>query len=212
MASVLLLSANLGVAGADHAGSGGAGHDSIFPTGTYNGGSGTCTYDKLCLPDNTLHTYFYSANLTAMKKVTTNRFNHWESVTKMANTKVTSYTAATDVLVWNDPTIPQAGRVYCITPAAVAAECDAFSLAYDTGYISDSPAGTNPLGAYGTSEKRWLACHEIGHTYGLMHGNRTDPSVTNTTAWLRCMINSRSAGPPAYSGAHNQDEVDNANF
>jgi len=56
--------------------------------------------------------------------------------------------------------------------------------------------------------QRTLACHETGHTVGLLHGSNANPATTDTDTSFNCMRTNPMPANDTVMGTHNVGEVD----
>ena len=209
MVGVVVGSLNLAVvsAGAD-AFAADHGVDSIFPSPNYQGGDSGCDEGVfICQADSSVHTVYINALGPKMQAATVFTLGLSYDTTDLSviyhgNSAVTySGTLETDVIYENNNSLPSNvwGRTRCDDNSPGGGKCDQFYVSYHADKI-DAEIPTN------TTLQRAIACHETGHTVGLLHGANSSPAQAQTAVEFRCM---RTSPLPAVEsmGPHNIHQV-----
>ncbi len=163
-----------------------------------------------CLADNSYHSYYVSSAVP----------NYLSS--RITATRVSSYNY-TDVTMaeWGSPSgvdvvyamdatladlpVPAAGQYRCDDPVD-STRCNSAHVYFENGNAYRNRTNSDYL--------QKLACHETGHSVGLVHGVNSSYegagpnngiSTSNTTTWLECMI----SGPTDRKGlgSHQGGEI-----
>ena len=152
------------------------------------------------------HTFWFDASYPSgyMKLQTRNRMVHYKNETDLTTTELSNYDASVDVLLLDDDLTGMTFGVVDCADVLSGAKCDRHTLTYDIDFAQSQNLNTD--------QKRYLACHEIGHTLGLKHGDDAAPRVDNDKLWLGCLTTPLS-NPNALTvtGGHNK-EVINDNY
>ena len=164
---------------------------SIFPTSNYQA---PCQKFGVCRQDNASMSYFYGRGLSTDGRSTiTSAINNWYSPTNLNpyydSNPTYDGSAETDVIYAVAPEVVPSGKggvSRCDDPSGTV-ECDQtyVSFAY------------NPYAA--------LACHETGHSVGLLHGTDAAPLQDAEATEFRCMRVSAPSG--SYLGDHNIHQI-----
>ncbi|MFN3216703.1 MAG: hypothetical protein ACE367_09440 [Acidimicrobiales bacterium] len=180
-------------------------YDSLYPTATTGsncagGGIGTSP----CRTDNKTVTYYYETNMEQRAvNAVGNRIGTQYEPTNLTfvlqSPPVYTGSAEMDIIFGSrgyiDSFYGAIGITWC-NDNVNSQRCDQHYVYFDTPWYQ----------ANNWSKRRGNACHEIGHAVGLQHGARAHPTVSNSTASLRCL------GIPSstwiYLGSHNEDQID----
>ena len=186
------------------------GVENIFPSPNIYGGDPDCENGQLCLADSRIHTVYVEPLGPKMTAATEFTLNVYENNTDLdviyhdsSNVKY-SGSWETDIIYVNRNSLPDNvwGRAVCDDSSPGNSKCDQFYVLYHADKIdADMPDDVR--------RQRSLACHETGHTLGLLHGGNADPSVSNTQYALRCMRTPLQSDP--FLGAHTKDVI-NRNY
>lgn len=189
-----------------------AGHlDNMFPNSNV---SNTCAdgVSAQCKADNSTHTVatiFLGAQMKNQTEDTLDdRFGPLTNLTIVykAYSEISwTGSAETDVIYWESSgsiVNGVAGLVAC-DDAVTNTKCDQFYVYYNSSQVASHATH------YSYLEK--LACHETGHTVGLLHGDQADPPVSNTHTNLRCMKKGHTHSDKV-PGGHNIAEINSTSY
>lgn len=150
-----------------------------------------CIEGRVCQADNGRHTVYLGYLNTRMRDAT--RFilnNAYRPVPYISIVYETeprlSGPGETDV-IYGYGSLPNNvwGRANCNDSLGASQfRCDQFYVYYDGAQICNRWCDPDNITMF-----RSIACHETGHTFGLLHGNQADPEpgVSRNTYDLRCM-------------------------
>lgn len=156
--------------------------DNIVPTLNYDLPCVDSTQSDpnyLCQTDNTTLVYYQVGSVSVgMRDAVHATMNGSYTTTDLnaseTSTPAWSGSAETDIVYWQDSTLPSAyiGLTWCDSAVSGSLyRCDQQYVKFRTGYSDRS-----------------LACHETGHAVGLTHGDIAYPSTSKTNPELACMI------------------------
>lgn len=131
-----------------------------------------CPFSKGCVPDNYEHTYCYGANMAGngLQNAAGYSMSNFVTQTNYSKTYMNSCTNSTDVVFKrNDSMSGKRGRYTCMLPRSGA---DYICLRARVELNSTLLANT--------LNKNKTACHEVGHSGGLIHGKPNDCMVSGT--------------------------------
>ena len=170
-----------------------------LPPPSFSGATGKDDCSNVNRADNRTHTFFYSGLTTAMRDQTDWARTQVYDPTDV-NTSLDARTSTTDVVVfdanytdycgatWHNPTTGEGvvGQGRCVSLTG-AGSCEQFELRYDTSFTDTTTV----------ANRRGLACHEMGHTLGLMHRSSSSnscmrqgyPKPQNLDAFDRAQLN-----------------------
>lgn len=187
------------------------GPDSIFPSANIYGGDVDCEAGRLCKADSATHTVYIEQLGPKMTAATQHVLGDYDADTDLSivyhDSSQVTYSGSweTDVIFVNRNSLPSNvwGRAVCDDASPGNGKCDQFYVLYHADKIdADVP---NDVSFHQT-----IACHETGHTLGLLHGSNADPAVSSSQFDFRCMRTSPLPDDPVI-GTHNTDQID-ANY
>lgn len=186
------------------------GPDSLFPSPNIYGGDADCKEGRVCQADSRTHTVYAVALGPKMQAATVFTLDLSYHTTDLNiiyhNDSNVKYSGSweTDVIYQNQNSLPANvwGRARCDDDVD-GSECDQFYVSYHADKI-DAEIPNN------TDLQRAIACHETGHTVGLLHGNNADPVQDSTAVEFRCMRTKPVPAVPSM-GPHNIQQV-NAHY
>jgi len=172
--------------------------------------TGLCSVPGPCRADNYTHTVATVFLVNPMHNQTKDTLDdRYEPLTDLnivyhaSNQIKWSGSAETDVIYWLSSGPPVAGFAGIAICDDANVSCDQFYVYYNTTQVAAFSTD------YSYLEK--LACHETGHTTGLVHGGEASPSISNTHSQLRCMKTGYTNSDKV-PGPHNIWEIDNGNI
>lgn len=195
------------------------GCDNIFPSSNYRNGDTDCDdgsfFDgQLCLADNYYHEFFNDDLPSGWQTATVNAFTASGGYNNNTDIygfethdpeKSASGTAETDIIFQSaDLGEGTYGASWC-EDAWTGARCDQHYTALNKEVCDWTSCTTTRL--------RFATCHEIGHTFGLLHGSNATPKQSDFDDALACMQRVTSGLPDhgPYLGTQNRDNL-NANY
>lgn len=168
--------------------------DSMFQTANANWSCsdwGSSPNGMNCRTDNSTFTAYSESSLSSAGKSTINsvlnsEFDPTDLSLTIESSGVYSGGSETDVILQyrTDLAAGLSGQAWC-DDSVSSTKFDQHYAAFDT----DSPSYA-------------LACHEIGHTVGLLHGPQSYPAQLDSNSDLGCMGTSGSS-----LGSHNADQI-----
>jgi hypothetical protein len=198
MASALIWSP--GTAGAHH------GVDSIYPSLNYQLYT-QCSEGGICQGDSSVHYVNFDGLGPALRQATSNTlYNSYDTTDltiRQQRPAVTDGPDETDVIYrLNDGLgMNTWGRAFCDDDSpSDPVVCDQFYVEYHGDKICPGNE------CYDASFHETLACHETGHTVGLLHGENATPRQDNEDADFRCMRTDVLPDDPRM-GTHNVQQV-----
>lgn len=147
----------------------------------WSGATGVTGCTGANMADNWAHYFYYDSSVTADMKdaigaVRVNTYNP----TDVETYTLTSVTSYTDVVTYmNDYSTycgyswhPSSGGVVALVTCVslTGSRCQKHEMRFDLSYVQSTSA----------AEDRHIACHEVGHTLGLLHRNAGAPSCLTT--------------------------------
>lgn len=152
--------------------------------------------------DSSYHTFYYNSGLSSVMRSATDYARAYAIDPMDLNTAMVALAVDTDVVVydqdydrrcllaWHPTPMGVTGLAECrtLTPNPAGA-CEKAEVRYDESYTSIAT----------TTERRWIACHELGHTLGLTH-NESYPDTS-------CMA-AENNGRTTYSWHERVDHID----
>lgn len=159
-----------------------------------------CSLDDACRADNHDH-YVYIGYLgPTFRQGVTSTLNGSYDTTDLDVHYVGSPTASTDVIYhYLDLPGTTSGLYQCRDPRGY--DCGRADVYFDSEQVCDPYCSDNDV--------RAVACHETGHSVGLVHGDEAyDHPISNTTGSLYCMQTDTGGLPVPYQlGSHNADQI-----
>lgn len=173
---------------------GAAGEDRIYPVSSADCQEVNTQYNSsVCLPDSAGHTVYVNGlgpKLKSASEWTLN--NSYDTVSPInivyVTTPATSGTSETDVYYRSLNNLPE--NVFAITGcdddsvAGTLSRCDQFYVTFHGDFICSQAYWCDTVSVH-----RSLACHETGHTFGLMHPDASSPARPNNQTDYYCMRN-----------------------
>lgn len=179
--------------------------DSIFPSANYQGGFANCDVGELCLADNSTHTVFTGNLGTKMRTATHNTLDYSWDTTNIDvvyhSAPVYTGSSETDLIYEYNNALGSTtwGTTFCDDDGG-AGKCDQFYIQYHGDKICPG------IECDDASFLQSIACHETGHTFGLLHGSNSAPNQSDTEGTLRCMRTKPVPDDPTV-GAHNVSQI-----
>lgn len=168
-------------------------YDSIFPAFT-----NPCPVDRgVCQADGRDHYVYVGFLGPQFQAGVTATLNGSYNTTHLVVHYSNPPTGDTDVIYhYGDVPGPDDAVTRCLSPIDNF-RCNQFDVTFDANTLC--PCSADFI--------RAIACHETGHTVGLLHGDNAIPTVSNLTGSLMCMRK------PVYDGdyplgSHNADQID----
>lgn len=160
-----------------------SGWDSIFPTQN----TGWLCPDGPCLANSSNHYYVVSSSVPNYVEVAIPQAKVYSyDYTDLAMIGQSSNTSLTDVVYTMDDNLESIGAwaLYDCYDPVNSSRCDWAQVYFDNSQMWSNRSNADLL--------RKVACHETGHSVGLVHGidssNSTGGSASNTAPWLGCMM------------------------
>lgn len=168
--------------------------DSMMPAGWAD-----CYASAPCQADNANHTVYVSALGPRFQTAVEASLNLSYATTDLTISYTSEPSSSTDVK-YGYGTLPRnvGGQTYCLD-AQSSAVCGQFRIVFDADNVCAFGCSNNFL--------RAIACHETGHTVGLLHGEDALPPVRNTDIRLGCLRTPLSEGDTYALGQHNATEI-----
>lgn len=172
--------------------------DSLFPTRNTNW---LCP-DGVCLADSSVQTYFVHGNVpnyveAAIGRTLTNSYVY-------TDVEFTRSSWQPDLYIDMDDSLSERGLVglYDCSHAVNSSRCDTATVYFDNGWAYSHRSSPGLQAA---------ACHEIGHSVGLLHGehasNEYGQKASNYASWLHCMEKTLSDHTPTGLGSFNASQL-----
>lgn len=160
-----------------------------------------CTLDNACRADNSFHTVYIGYLGPTFRQGVTETLNLSYDTTDLDVGYVSSPTSATDVIYrYQDLPAGTAGEYDCEDPGGY--DCGRATVFFDSTEVCGFGCSAHTV--------RHVACHETGHSVGLVHGEDAyDRPIPNDATSLYCLqtgINLITA--PYALGSHNADQID----
>ena len=154
--------------------------DNMFPTATYDVDCFDGQHDgykTICQTDNRAVTWHTQGNINPGDRpgITGTILNSYQTTVLdfyEHGTPVLSGQDETDIIYQKDPDVPSGAEAFTWCNDAInIVTCDQHYIRFRTGRVIDQN----------------IACHETGHTVGLMHGDLSFPDQPNGIKTLECM-------------------------
>ena len=192
-----------------------AGEDRIFPVSNANcQEANTISNSSVCLPDSNGHTVYVNALGTNLKAATqwtlSNSYNTVSPIVIITvSAPITSGTGETDVYYRTRNDLPNGIFAYagCNDNSIGNSRCDQFYVTYHGDFLCSQSAWCTS-----TSVHRSLACHETGHTFGLMHPDSSSPQRPTNQADYYCMRNDAPAFASTILGTQNVQALQSVQY
>ena len=188
--------------------------DPMMPTSSISGCTDTHLWGGNRIPCQTDNRYtsrcvdttyqpFTTKAATGVNATLNNSYNTTVLDTTPYDTScVYSGSGETDIVLRELSNLPNnAWGTYFCDDAVSSTRCDQGYVQFDKEVIAASTF---------TPEEMWkLACHEIGHAVGLVHGNNADPSIDAHSATNRCMVkgNYNNSSTDRWLGSNNANWI-----
>ncbi|MFT3887357.1 MAG: hypothetical protein QM713_04235 [Arachnia sp.] len=147
----------------------------IVSATNFSGATGSTDKCKVNMADNSLHTFWYESLTTASSSAVNWARTNIYNPTDIDTTNAAARTSSVDVIVhdagyvgawcggvwYSNPGATNGWVGYVTCESLYGNTCEQHYLFFDTDY----------MGPQSTTNERSLACHELGHTIGLLHRN-----------------------------------------
>jgi hypothetical protein len=166
-------------------------------------------YGTTCLADNANQYVYYELGPMLTRATDATLYGSYDT-TRINVFKDGGHYTQTDAVYRNEDRMPYEllGRAVCVNDVAGTKRCDHFHVEYHSDRLNE--LGWNVDTSQNRTRLHALACHESGHTVGLLHGEDADPPIANNHEALRCMrtpLVETDTGVGAHNANHLNDGV-----